>query len=540
MRHYLDTRTKCQEEETRIRSLQRSLELQRTTIATLQQDQSELLLAQQNDGNDETALTMQLDEIKATQQNCERVIAQLELQLPVLQRTHQATAQEVAAAREASTRAFAKTQLALQNYRDPVGGPQLPAAAAGAAAGLFLNNRILLNVSHQRELGIDRSLGRGMPRAMGRIRPAGATLENRKALLHNRFSYAATINAHLSYPVYCLRFDRTGRYFISGADDYLVKVFCMGGSVDLKKRGGRMDPASYARGAVLVCTLKGHAGVINDIGVSSDNCFLATASEDGDCRVWGLSDGCPVAILRGHTGGANMVRSSGYFFCYIVLFFCMLVPLWSFVWLKSSNRFSFLQVSWSTLTPYRLVTTGADGLARTWDVREACLKRYGKMIGERPEYLLQMQGKDVTSEDKNDLDGAGSSGPNGEIGVAIPPLPVRGENGSENAAALAAAAAEPPLPVIPPPPLPLPADGGPNGNQNQANGVGNADNDGADAGVFVANDNMDAGVKLVSKLQHGATLDERLGGPGTRSRRSAVKSHLCCTLSVRRALCNWV
>ena len=328
MRHYLDTRTKCQEEETRIRSLQRSLELQRTTIAKLQQDQSELLLAQ-NGGNDETALTMQLDEIKATQQNCERVIAQLELQLPVLQRTHQVTAQEVAAAREASTRAFARTKLALQNYRDPVCGPQMPAAAAGATAGLFLNNRILLNVSHQRELGIDRSLGRGMPRAMGRIRPAGATLENRKALLHNRFSYAATINAHLSYPVYCLRFDRTGRYFISGADDYLVKVFCMGGSVDLKKKGGRMDPASYARGAVLVCTLKGHAGVINDIGVSSDNCFLATASEDGDCRVWGLSDGCPVAILRGHTGGANMVRSSGCFLYYIVLCFWMLVSLWS-------------------------------------------------------------------------------------------------------------------------------------------------------------------------------------------------------------------
>jgi len=183
--------------------------------------------------------------------------------------------------------------------------------------------------------------------------------------------------------------------------------------------------------------------------------------------------------------------------------------------------FLSLQVSWSTLTPYRLVTTGADGLARTWDVREACLKRYGRMIGERPEYLLQVQGKDVSSEDKNDSDGAGSSGPNGENGVAIPPLPVRGENGSENAAAPAAAAAEPPLPLIPPPPLPLPADGGPNGNQ--ANGVGNADNDGADAGEFVANDNMDAGVKLVSKLQHGATLDERLGGPGTRSRRSAVK-----------------
>jgi WD40 repeat protein len=61
---------------------------------------------------------------------------------------------------------------------------------------------------------------------------------------------------------------------------------------------------------VLVCSLGGHAGVINDINVSSDNCFLATASVDGDVRIWGLKDGCPIAILRGHKGGANMVSSA--------------------------------------------------------------------------------------------------------------------------------------------------------------------------------------------------------------------------------------
>lgn len=35
--------------------------------------------------------------------------------------------------------------------------------------------------------------------------------------------------------------------------------------------------------------------------------MIATASDDGDVRVWGMTDGCPIAILRGHTGGANMV-----------------------------------------------------------------------------------------------------------------------------------------------------------------------------------------------------------------------------------------
>ncbi|OEU18484.1 WD40 repeat-like protein, partial [Fragilariopsis cylindrus CCMP1102] len=94
----------------------------------------------------------------------------------------------------------------------------------------------------------------------------------------------------MNYPVYCLRFDRTGRYFITGADDFLLKVFYLG-----------------AGQSFLVCTLRGHAGVINDIDVSWDNCFLATASDDGDVRVWGLKTGCPIAILRGHKGGANMV-----------------------------------------------------------------------------------------------------------------------------------------------------------------------------------------------------------------------------------------
>ena len=47
--------------------------------------------------------------------------------------------------------------------------------------------------------------------------------------------------------------------------------------------------------------------MICDIDVSSDNAFLATASDDGDCRVWGLKDGTPIAILRGHKDGANMV-----------------------------------------------------------------------------------------------------------------------------------------------------------------------------------------------------------------------------------------
>jgi WD40 repeat protein len=92
----------------------------------------------------------------------------------------------------------------------------------------------------------------------------------------------------------------------------LVKLFRIGSTVkgssrEKQKYDSRNAAFSHQRGAILVCTLRGHAGVITDIGVSADNALLATASEDGDVRVWGMTDGCPVAILRGHEGGANMV-----------------------------------------------------------------------------------------------------------------------------------------------------------------------------------------------------------------------------------------
>jgi WD40 repeat protein len=118
----------------------------------------------------------------------------------------------------------------------------------------------------------------------------------------------------LVYPVYCLKFDKTGKYFITGADDQLVKLFYLGAGPKHGERlgGRRFNYGANRRGAVLVCTLRGHAGVVTDVDVSSDNALLATASADGDVRIWGLKDGCPVAILRGHKDGANMVSTSAH------------------------------------------------------------------------------------------------------------------------------------------------------------------------------------------------------------------------------------
>lgn len=297
IRRFLDLRNKCRQDEDQIRSLQNSMELQEQNQRNLDEQRAGLLLLPSNNASDPETRLAALDEIKDGEQNCKRTIATLQRQLGSRERVHGAERAELIKAEAEAHGSFNKTREVLGTYRDPFGSTNDRLVPS--------KNRVIFNLA-ARQLGIDRLGGRGVPRSMGRTRTACFPSETRKALLYSRLSHAATVNTHLSYPVYCLRFDKTGQYFVTGADDYLVKVFSMGGNMPCTRSSTR--PSAFVRGPVLVCTLRGHAGVINDIDVSSDNGLLATASEDGDCRVWGLKDGCPVAILRGHVGGANMVR----------------------------------------------------------------------------------------------------------------------------------------------------------------------------------------------------------------------------------------
>lgn len=159
------------------------------------------------------------------------------------------------------------------------------------------------------------------------------------------------------------------------------------------------------------------------------------------------------------------------------------------------------------------MTTGTDGLARTWDIREACLKRYGKMIGKRPEYRVQLTEEERQTTRQNDEDSSLVQQPSSGN---LPPLPVR-QIGVDNSNA--ERAPQPPAaPPIPPPPLPPAGGAAVQQNEESAENAGET----IEAGRFVANDAIDEGVKLISKLQHGASMDEQMGGPGTRSRRSRV------------------
>jgi len=453
MQRYIEIRNKLTKDRIQLRSMKRSVEYHQTTMKELQSQRATVLQS----NNVCVGRMDQLDEIKENEQNCIRVLAQLQRQLTGFEQSYASDVNELCQAKREVDLSFNQMQHTRATFRNPSG-----------IEHNNLPNRLVLDVV-KRQSGLDRF------RDMPRIRKEVPVTLSRKALLFSRLSHAATINTHLAYPVYCLRFDRTGRYFISGADDYLVRVFCVGSNIKVDRSAGF---GSTIRGAVLVCTLRGHAGVINNIDVSPDNIFLATAAEDGDCRVWGLKDGSPIAILRGHKGGANTVV-------------------------------------WSATTPYRLVTAGGDGLARSWDIREACLRRYGKVIGSRPEYCLPLS-ESEKSEAKELTGGSLDIQSVGSATMLPPPDPVRQEDSEERHQIL------PALGIIPfPAVLHAAIDAAP----HNANQDGNHEGEQVEGSVgrFVANDNMDEGVRLVNQYQHGSTNEEQANGSGTRSRRSAVK-----------------
>jgi len=420
---FLRTKQVLYDQQRKLRTLQLSIENHESALADLRVNLSESQ-TQQLSGSSHAAPVevARWDQLKEDESNRTRVLAQLKRQVL-------STQQEI----EQNEALFGVRQLdTVSKFR----------SLQRARLGFQLPSTAKVNLAQF--IGQHRSGGLHFP--LRRYQRGNTKLKAvMKSLRHKRIesnlSHAVTINTHLSYPVYCLRFDRSGRYFITGADDYLVRVFCLGEYVHLshQRRVSIGHESSPIDGAVLVCTLRGHAGVINNIDVSLDNSFLASASEDGDVRVWGLSDGSPIANLRGHGGGANTV-------------------------------------SWSATSPYRLTTASGDGLARHWDIKGACQKRYGKVIGARAE-CDDIDEVDASVEDRTE---------------ALQPEP----------------------PLLPP----LPE--GQGILQQAANGQPHQAND-ATEGRFVANAALDEGVTLLQQLHHG--VNQPATDAESRNREHTVK-----------------
>lgn len=105
---------------------------------------------------------------------------------------------------------------------------------------------------------------------------------------YSKISLIRTTLGHLT-AVYCVLFDRSGRYILTGADDLLVKLWS---ALD-----GR-----------LLATFRGASAEITDMAVNLDNTLLAAGSLDRILRVWDIQTCAPVAVLTAHTGMITSVN----------------------------------------------------------------------------------------------------------------------------------------------------------------------------------------------------------------------------------------
>ncbi|GMT28914.1 hypothetical protein PFISCL1PPCAC_20211, partial [Pristionchus fissidentatus] len=88
--------------------------------------------------------------------------------------------------------------------------------------------------------------------------------------------------------VFCVAFDRTENYLITGADDNLVKVW-------------------HAERAILKFTYRGHSNEIADLAVSHCNQLVASGSNDKTTRVWRLQNGETLQVFKHHTASITRV-----------------------------------------------------------------------------------------------------------------------------------------------------------------------------------------------------------------------------------------
>ena len=107
----------------------------------------------------------------------------------------------------------------------------------------------------------------------------GNSGEKGEVMVANYQTMTTTVG-HL-LPVYCAIIDHTGHRLITGADDFIIKIW-------------------QITSGKLIKTLRGHSSVITDLALSPDNEFLISSSHDRSVRVWSFPDGNPIAVLRGH------------------------------------------------------------------------------------------------------------------------------------------------------------------------------------------------------------------------------------------------
>jgi hypothetical protein len=226
------------------------------------------------DENDDSTASFS---VKKDLWNTDRLIAQHMRTLSKLVEAQCTRSEKVEKARDVAQPSYSELTIAVNRYRDPV---QL---------------RSVLSIPVSLPLTVARNGGTLRTRSLDNMdktsdevlayRGVCLLMSLASRFLANGLTYSMTASAHLSFPIFCLRFDRTGRCFVTGTVGALVKLFYIGAAKSNASGLRAFGYGSNDNNAILVYTLRGHAGVICDTDISSDNAFLVTASDDGDVRV---------------------------------------------------------------------------------------------------------------------------------------------------------------------------------------------------------------------------------------------------------------
>lgn len=123
------------------------------------------------------------------------------------------------------------------------------------------------------------------------------------------------ILGHLS-AVYCVKFDRTGKYIITGADDNLIKVWS-------------------AYDSRLLATLRGHEKEISDIDINFENTLLASGSCDKSIRIWNLKTTESITVLQGHGNMVTSIEVSPFAILYIFNYIYIYTSIKHLIYVKS-------------------------------------------------------------------------------------------------------------------------------------------------------------------------------------------------------------
>jgi len=104
------------------------------------------------------------------------------------------------------------------------------------------------------------------------------TKEERPALIAHKYS------------VKCVSFSPDGKLFVSGSEDYDIKIW------DTKE-------------VSLMITLRGHEGSVNSVMFSPDSSLIISGSDDKTIRIWHWADPECRKTLNHHTAGIKSVTS---------------------------------------------------------------------------------------------------------------------------------------------------------------------------------------------------------------------------------------